>query len=121
MEKGTWLMITKSILKKIRRFFRDIFKESKQAPLQIEEKSNRDFKEYVKIEKDKEQEELLKFQEEFVRGNIREEDMEEEYEKLSTLYDEQILELEKQIKEEEDEIEADKQEIIQMMQELKNR
>lgn len=98
--KETGLIEKKNtIFSKIKNFISNLFKK-KETETQIEEckfNNDNDFKQRIIVEEDKEKTRLLNLQQEFEKGNIKEEDIDEaDVEKLHKLYDEQIEEINKQ-------------------------
>lgn len=76
---------------------------------------NNNFKQKIRIEQDKEKLRILKLQEDYKNGLIKEDEIsKEDYQKLLDLYDEQNKKINK-------EIERDKIQIRKMLEELKKK
>lgn len=109
MKKDKEIIKTDGILYKISRFFKNLFGKNKTNIETIEEVSiegNTEeakvetFEEYISIKKDEDYERLLELQQKFKEGKLHPEDVtEEEIDKLTSLYNEQIEELNKKIEE----------------------
>ena len=88
-----------TIFSKIKNFILNLFNKKQKEMEKEEYKFNKenDFKQRIIVEEDKEKTRLLNLQQEFEKGNIQEEDIDEaDVEKLHKLYDEQIEEINKQ-------------------------
>lgn len=95
-ETKSLVKIEKGFFKKLRKFFHNLFRKREKENTVLRENDN--FKEYVKIQQDKEENRILKLQEEFRQGSIDENEIEEnDYNKLLKLYDEQNEKLRKEI------------------------
>lgn len=98
--KETGLIEKKNtIFSKIKNFISNLFnkKEKEVQKEECEFNTENDFKQRIIVEEDKEKVRLLNLQQEFEKGNIQEEDIDEvDVEKLHKLYDEQIEEINKQ-------------------------
>jgi len=105
---------------KIKNFFKRLFSKDKllnpgtiiEEPKSVSDKNQ--FQDNIVVKEDEERLRLLKIQEEFSKGNILEEDIDEDdLENLHILYDEQISKIK-------DSIENYKNETLKIMKELKS-
>lgn len=101
MKKDDEMISTNGVMYKIKSFFKNLFKKKEEA---VEEKKDtkqeNSFEEAIVIKKDEERERLLELQKRFREGNLNPEDVtEEDIDKLTELYNEQIAQLNKQIEE----------------------
>lgn len=89
--------VNNDIFSRVKDFFRNIFNKNTETLKQSKEvvkKEDANFKQLIQVKEDKEEIRLLKLQEDFANGVIKEEDIrEEDTEKLFELYDEQIEEI----------------------------
>lgn len=105
MKKDEEMISTDGIVNKINGIFKNIFKrkENIAESIEIEEtqiKQQNSFEESIVVMKDEERERLLELQKRFKVGKLNPEDVtEEDIDKLTALYNEQIAELNKQIDE----------------------
>ena len=105
----------KSVFQKIKNFFKKVFgKKQIENNIQtdiIEEESNNEFKESIKMTEDEETK-LLELQRRYRRGEIAENDLsEEQIDALCKLYDKQIEDLKQSIKIKEEKIAEHKKRI----------
>lgn len=88
-----------TIFSKIKSFISNLFNKKELQKEEYKFNNDNDFKQRIIVEEDKEKTRLLNLQQEFEKGNIQEEDIDEvDVEKLHMLYDEQIEEINKQTK-----------------------
>lgn len=99
MKKDEEMISTNGIMYKIKSFFKNIFKKKEVVVEETEEvKKESSFEESIIVKKDEEKERILELQKRFREGKLNIEDVtEEEIDKLTELYNEQIEELNKQI------------------------
>lgn len=103
MKKEDEMISTNGIIYKIKSFFKNLFKkkdvqEVAKKSNSVDEKSA--FEESIVVKKDEEKERILELQKRFKEGKLNPEDVtEEDIDKLTELYNEQIAELNKQIEE----------------------
>ena len=118
---NTKMITTKGIVYKIKQFFRRLFKHKEkiiQANQANEEEQNT-FKEGILIKVDEEEQRLLKLQTMFRNKQIKEEDLlKSDAQKLSELYDKQILKLQDKIKQNILDTEKYKKDIISIKNKL---
>lgn len=105
----------KSVFQKIKNFFKKVFGkkqiENNIQPDIIEEESNNEFKESIKMTEDEETK-LLELQRRYRRGEIAENDLtEEQIDALCELYDKQIEDLKQSIRIKEEKIAEHKKRI----------
>lgn len=114
----------KSILGKIKNFFKNLFSKNKRdtnnevadEPIVNVEENNNEFKETIKITADEETK-LLELQRMYHNGAIAENDLtDEQIDALCDLYDKQIAEIKKTIKMKEEEIQEYKKSRKQRME-----
>lgn len=103
MKKDDEMISTTGIMYKIKSFFKNIFKKKDvvvEEKVEVEEKIGKAFEDSIVIKKDEERERLLELQKRFREGKLNPEDVtEEDIDKLTELYNEQIEALNKQIEE----------------------
>lgn len=105
MKKEEEMISTNGIMYKIKSFFKNLFKKKEQEVQvdKVEEKGEEvksAFEESIVVKKDEERERILELQKRFREGKLNPEDVtEEDIDKLTELYNEQIEELNKQIEE----------------------
>lgn len=101
MKKEDEMISTNGVMYKIKSFFKNLFKKKEVVEeKQEEEKQETSFDETIAIKKDEERERLLELQKRFREGKLNPEDVtEEDIDKLTELYNEQIEALNKQIEE----------------------
>lgn len=105
MKKEEEMIATNGIMYKIKSFFKNLFKKKEQEVQvdKVEEKGEEvksAFEESIVVKKDEERERILELQKRFREGKLNPEDVtEEDIDKLTELYNEQIEELNKQIEE----------------------
>lgn len=101
MKKEDEMISTNGIMYKIKSFFKNLFKKKEViVEEKKEEKIENSFNESIVIKKDEERERLLELQKRFREGKLNPEDVtEEDIDKLTELYNEQIEALNKQIEE----------------------
>lgn len=112
MKNNEQMISTDGLLYKIKRFFYNLFNKDKESidsqtveNMQQEEKNA--FEQSIIVVKDEEKERILGLQERFKQGKLNPEDVtEEDIDKISKLYDEQIAELNLKIDEDLKVIEA---------------
>ena len=96
------MISTNGIMYKIKSFFKNLFKKKEKA-IEAEEtisEEKKAFEESIIVKKDEERERILELQKRFREGKLNPEDStEEDIDKLTELYNEQISELNKQIEE----------------------
>lgn len=103
MKKEEEMISTNGIMYKIKNFFKNLFrKKEQQVQVDIveekEEEIKSTFEESIVVKKDEERERILELQKRFREGKLNPEDVtEEDIDKLTELYNEQIAELNKQI------------------------
>lgn len=100
MKKDEEMISTNGNMYKIKSFFKNIFKkkEIEEAVVEKEEEKVNSFDESIIVKKDEEKERILELQKRFKEGKLNPEDVtEEDLDKLTELYNEQIAELNKQI------------------------
>ena len=106
------MISTNGIMYKIKSFFKNLFKKKEKA-IEAEEtisEEKKAFEESIIVKKDEERERILELQKRFREGKLNPEDItEEDIDKLTELYNEQISELNKQIEEDTAVIEASTQ------------
>lgn len=101
MKKDDEMISTNGIIYKIKNFFKSLFKKKEVENVEVqnevtEEKNT--FEESIAIKRDEEKERILELQKRFKEGKLNPEDVtEEDIDKLTELYNEQIAELNKQI------------------------
>ena len=105
----------KSVFQKIKNFFKKLFVKNKIEnniqPDIIEEESNNEFKESIKMTEDEETK-LLELQRKYRRGEVAENDLtEEQIDALCELYDKQIEDLKQSIRIKEEKIAEHKKRI----------
>ncbi len=105
MKKEEEMISTNGIMYKIKSFFKNLFKKKEQPIQETSEKENKmdeksSFEASIIVKKDEEKERILELQKRFREGKLNPEDVtEEDIDKLTELYNEQIAELNKQIEE----------------------
>lgn len=101
MKKEDEMISTNGVMYKIKKFFKNLFKKKEVVEeKKEEEKQETSFDETIAIKKDEERERLLELQKRFREGKLNPEDVtEEDIDKLTELYNEQIEALNKQIEE----------------------
>lgn len=105
MKKEEEMISTNGIIYKIKSFFKNLFKKKEQLAEEtsaevssMDEKSA--FEESIVVKKDEEKERILELQRRFREGKLNPEDVtEEDIDKLTELYNEQIEDLNKKIEE----------------------
>lgn len=105
MKKEEEMISTSGIIYKIKKFFKNLFKKKEQLAedaseeiSSIDEKSA--FEASIVVKKDEERERILELQRRFREGKLNPEDVtEEDIDKLTELYNEQIADLNKKIEE----------------------
>lgn len=105
MKKEEEMISTNGIMYKIKSFFKNLFKKKEQPIEESPEETNimdekSTFEASIMVKKDEERERILELQRRFKEGKLNPEDVtEEDIDKLTELYNEQIADLNKQIEE----------------------
>lgn len=105
MKKEEEMISTNGIMYKIKSFFKNLFKKKEEPVKKISEETNiidekSTFEASIVVKKDEERERILELQKRFREGKLNPEDVtEEDIDKLTELYNEQIADLNKQIEE----------------------
>ncbi len=105
MKKEEEMISTNGIMYKIKSFFKNLFKKKEQTAEETSEETNTmdkksTFEASIMVKKDEERERILELQKRFREGKLNPEDVtEEDIDKLTELYNEQIADLNKQIEE----------------------